>query len=851
MIYQGLQKELARRRVETMKQVVDIHRWAHFDGELPPVIIHPAPFEAAEYAEITVIPQMQESVDPQSDPLGIHLDDQEVISVDPRPVVAQDKNVAIIEEQLKYSDIAKRRELVRIDTADDTRDVGNPVFSLSIPHDTIKSNSMEALNSSFVFFKGSVVMTLQVTSQPFQAGLYILAFIPLTQPGDASPVYSNLNSLLLCPHAYVPIGGTTRVSLRIPFVHNVEYLNLKQFSDTLGTLVLTPLSPINVASTATGQNASVTFSLYAEMPDAEFKILDNVNIAAQNAAELKIAKARIADLESKQPEFDVVPQMGISVSKVVNSGSGGIDYDQTQTTELEAGAPLDKPNVGLDSMQVVAKSAPDMAAFSGMTQAYVLGDSAEQKTPPTKADFGTYVDEMGLSFLFGRTQWLKTTQLSVDHTIGQVLQVHDLCPNPKYLNVAHDEIFYPTLHGHILRLFTYWKCDWDFIFTLPLSAYHTARLAACTHYGRLSTSVTSIEDALAQYATIMDFNSVTPSHSVTVPYQAMTQMMKSSVWSPGQPGSFTWLQRVLGQLSLRVVSALRAPDSVAQQVDVLSFVRLKNVRVSMVREINLEDRLVPGWAEGTVTQSIPPPIDDPPTIIAVVPQAGDKDTAAEDTHIAANLPAEANEHVASTEAAAPAQAPRFIRDEQLISLSEIAKRPAPYLKNISGDIVVSTAEVLIGSADASEPNGGIMRWISQLYRVYKGGMVVTFLGEYDAYAGYCSDPHVDQQTFKHSMVGEDGITNPLQFTGNAPAAAIPAGEGVMQVKIPFQTQYRVLQVPRSITDTVEPYASFGFLYASNETVGTTKDGVYVAGADDFSFGYLYHVPAHQRVTIIP
>ncbi|APG76702.1 hypothetical protein [Beihai picorna-like virus 111] len=539
-------------------------------------------------------------------------------------------------------------------------------------------------------------------------------------------------------------------------------------------------------------------------------------------------------------EWKNVPQ-GLAYSK---SANGAVDF---KANIPGVSGTRDKPNHGVDHIRVVEQAAPEICSFAaGATQAQVMDDHPARKAVATPQDYGTTQSETSIEYLFGRNQLVQRGFF--DTQAVQDISVVNLVPNPIWMEMTAQPVkFHPTLQGYISSLFQYWRCDFEITVTLALSKFHTIRLALCTHVGGLSTDVTNIEDALGQYGSVCDFSEANPSHSIYIPFQARTEQLKVPTLTAGTYGSPEYWLRSMGQFSLRVVNTLQAPETVSPEIEYFIFFRCKNVTMSFVKEIDSRIRDVDPF---TTSHTVPVPMSDPdyigtldpPIRVVNVPQVGEEKSEVEKASlIASAAPVSVNSEVPVTDGIAEYSASPTMKDTSITDLGEICKRQSPIYWSLADDIVLNAAMLFTSTGVSSQGNGGHMRYLSKLFRFWKGSQIWTNFSGGDIEFSFCSDASISTQKFKRSAFGSTTNTS-YQYTGCSPFVVSPVGKGVQQMKLPFNSQFHVLYVPFVANDIYQATASSGFIYGRQTGLGDSKAGVFAGAGDDFTMGFLFKVP---------
>jgi hypothetical protein len=252
------------------------------------------------------IPQMDGGVQGTAetpDEIGVHLGN-DVASVETqRPIEYKEDVHAVVENQLGYIETLQRDQFYKDVTWSDADPALTGLEVAEVPRQLVRGNVGKKAFESFIFSRGTLRVTVQLQSQAFQQGLLYVGFIPLTSAiVSQTYVTTSRTSLMLCPHVLVGAGGMRTVSLDIPFVHNKDYLDHEEL-DFLGSLWLTPFSPLQAGPTAAGEEKTARLSIFYSFHNLELKVIDPVD---QVAAELDALKREIASLKDVQDFVSVV-----------------------------------------------------------------------------------------------------------------------------------------------------------------------------------------------------------------------------------------------------------------------------------------------------------------------------------------------------------------------------------------------------------------------------------------------------------------------------------------------------------------------------------------------------------------
>jgi len=279
---------------------------------------------------------------------------------------------------------------------------------------------------------------------------------------------------------------------------------------------------------------------------------------------------QVPQIKIEPAEFKIDSQGNFlsSVSNVKNVAEGSIDYSGSGPSNALSGeAKLDYPNIGVNPLQIIRSSYPDIANTENVAQARVMDAHPGRQVPLSRGQFGFDRDEMSLSYVFSRRTLLASAQWGDEMPAGEVLFVSDLAPNPLLLAASAGTDVQPTLLGYATMPFEFWRGGLVLVVQVVPSKFHTGRIAICTHYGRQSSDVVDINEAMSQYSRVIDVASGSTSHAILFPWKSPQEMLRI-----GLPAStLKKTETTMGQFSIRVLTQLRTQDSVAGAIDINLF----------------------------------------------------------------------------------------------------------------------------------------------------------------------------------------------------------------------------------------------------------------------------------------
>lgn len=244
-----------------------------------------------------------------------------------------------------------------------------------------------------------------------------------------------------------------------------------------------------------------------------------------------------------------------------------------QSTAVDVDADLDYPNSGAPHPVFVRAPIPHIAAGIGVAQADVLDLYPGRQALMTQQQAGTSAREMSLEYIFSRKSFLYTITWDVAQGDGFVQAVGDLTPPVKMVRlVPSGQELVPTLLGYASLPFSFWRGSLRLTLMVVSSKFHTGRLAVCAHYGRTSAEATTTDEAMAQYAHVIDLTESNTTHVIDFPYKSPLEMLEVPFPdSMISDSTYDDTRYSMGQFSIRVLNSLQAPDTVSQTVSIVVF----------------------------------------------------------------------------------------------------------------------------------------------------------------------------------------------------------------------------------------------------------------------------------------
>lgn len=503
---------------------------------------------------------------------GVTVTDVEhVVSTGGRASIPTDSAGVMSENQLTFQDLAERWNNTTSLPWTSTHQVGSVLYSANLPWDCLTTKTNKAAFERFVYSRAGVRVTFGLQSNAFQAGKVIAFFVPLLDKDHAARTFQgHFAAMTANPHVFLNAGSSGRTTLEIPFVHPNRFLDAAlanraaPYIGSLGSLHVVVFNHLRVGPTTPAQQSRAKINVMYSFTDSEFKVIDPLTVSS------------LPTLSS-----DIVCQ-GAVTSKVTNINienvaDSTIDAGNTQdaleaknSTDVTSG--MDRPNIGLNHSQFVMKPRPNISNFANVDQVTVLAGRAGGTAELRPNDIATTSDEMSLKHICSKPTFFRKIQLAASDDQGTKLASWKLIPNPIMAHGSKNEILTPTMAGFAVQPFAYWHGDLTYTFEFVGSGFHTARLAFCAHYGRDAETIPFTE-AMAQYASVVDFNGANQTAKITVPYKAATDFLRVP---PGDMDT-DWHEGSMGEFSVWVITSLQAPETVSAEITLNVYFSIDNV----------------------------------------------------------------------------------------------------------------------------------------------------------------------------------------------------------------------------------------------------------------------------------
>lgn len=478
--------------------------------------------------------------------------------------------------------------------------------NFAVPGDLLNVSLIKIPFQSFQYWRGDLVLRLQVAGSPLLQGVLAMTFIPLVTTAEANQLSTgDLATLTLNPTVYLYANVNTMAELRIPFNSPFSYLNTDYIlsntgplrdalEGSLGKVLIYPLLPFQTS----GSVASISCSLFTIFENNNFKVPRNSRgITAKLArAESLVTSAlgSLADIGGSLAST-AVNTMATSVKDTItqftkNSKTEVEDHANSAAMPLNfigdvldvAGDALgsalsffglDNPTIPTESGRHIVKSNGSMNYAQGPEYVEKLQIAPASLALTTAETFGSITDEMNLSYLCSRYSYFGSFNVSATQVPGTIVFSCPLSPFPtvrpnsvsvSYGSFIQQNVSFPLL-SYLGIPFRFWTGGLRIKMIVSASMMHTTKLFCAFNYGEYTGGTTTLLDVTSQYGAAIEVSQGSNEFELSIPYVATTPYLNVFDGNVNASNS-------MGTFNVVVMNQLVAPASVVSQIQFALFI---------------------------------------------------------------------------------------------------------------------------------------------------------------------------------------------------------------------------------------------------------------------------------------
>lgn len=427
----------------------------------------------------------------------------------------------------------------------------------AVPYPNVWMNKtmIKSKLEGFRYFRGDLVLRLQVNAQPFNAGILMLFFNPFgNQLTEQPSSLTHFGGVSGYRHVTMNIAEVTSVEMRIPFMCPLSHYDLITQSGDMGTVLC------KVYSQLTGE-ASVDGALWAHYENVSLEMPTGMPIfTAQSGGEKKAGDVEtlLKTTGRISKRFNDVPILG--------------EFSKTVSWAADAAAQVagifgwSKPTDPEFETAVNVTYVRNMANFNGKSLSKPLGLDARNAVETPTNVFGTEEDEMAISTITSRWIYLDRFDMTDASAPGTQLWAWPVHPSSckKYIN-SGNVTNHHTFLSYLSQTFEFWRGGLCYKFLVAKTPFHSGRIRIIFAPGALlSTPLTSINRDFC-YSKIVDLRDTTE-FSFSVPFVSNALWNATHKVNADQPDAQCY-ETPTGMIYIEVLNKLRNPDTAASSIE--------------------------------------------------------------------------------------------------------------------------------------------------------------------------------------------------------------------------------------------------------------------------------------------
>jgi len=431
------------------------------------------------------------------------------------------------------------------------------LYTANFPEALISNSMYQDKLRGFVGLRATLVIKVQVNSQPFQQGRLMLQYFPYAQymANRVDLVNSTLQGRSGCPRTDLDLSVGTEVEMRIPYVSPHVYYNLITGQGSFGAIYLVVYSQLRDQVSGTG---SIEYTVWAHLEDVDIQYPTGANIFTGSspnrinlADQLRMGKLTDAEFRKawsdqaykKSPDKIYAQMMGelqqMRSSGVISNGlgqvSGGLStlskipilgnlftrpaWISSAASNIFKMLGFSKPGVQAPVCDSKLRGQVRMANFNGVDASHKMALSADNEIETKVGLAGTSADENELSHVLSIPNFWDRFDWTTSQTTNTILWDNFVTPfKIKPFSDTITDRFRATHMGYVSNCHGYWRGSIVYTFKFVKTKFHSGRLRISFIPFYFNTTISSgTPDVSRTQKVVVDMRESTEV-SFTVPY---------------------------------------------------------------------------------------------------------------------------------------------------------------------------------------------------------------------------------------------------------------------------------------------------------------------------------------------
>lgn len=473
------------------------------------------------------------------------------------------------------------------------------LYSANFPEALIANTMYREKMEGFLGLRGTLIVRVQVNSQPFQQGRLLLGYVPYAQyiPAKASLATASLTGSTGCPHVDLDLSTATEMILRVPYCSPHVFYNLVTGQGSFGLVFLKVYSPL-ISMDA----SDVDITVFAHLENVELVVPTGAPVYTGSGPNLesKIRELRFAKSEEQarsimtwDHKHNTAPTFAQSGEEAQSQTSGWITQaSQGFSTAFGGLANSKLPLIATasDWASKIFKVGQHIAASFGWSKPSLLSNIQLSKLSTGRymqnaigedacnsmglnpnnriAPFsfsGTKLDEMSLAYIASTPNFLYSFQWQNSNLPNDVLYHTFLSPQTTRVDLGVPGFSVPTHLHFVASAFRLWRGSLVYTFKVVKTKFHSGRLRFIYVPGFFGSTLVGVqvEKCLSFVMDLREQSEIT----VTIPYENTRPWLNMDSYevSPAENDNSFFL----GTLYVIVLNRLVAVSTVSPLVNIL------------------------------------------------------------------------------------------------------------------------------------------------------------------------------------------------------------------------------------------------------------------------------------------
>jgi hypothetical protein len=548
-------------------------------------------------------PDVLDNVDRETNDTLVQEDDgtcsRDVYASRPNDLPSEYYNACLPEDTHQISNFLSRPVILKQGIWSSTSSRGGVIANLNFPSDlfgnTPASTFLISQNvnkvDGFVAMKAKVRVRVEVNSQPFQAGILMMHYVPYAEYMNshtqwyATNNFSDSYAASGCPHVVMNLANSTSMEFVTPYISPYLFFNLATGQGSFGNVVISIVSPLSSAAAN-----SASYTIWANFEDVELRYPTDAPLSTQYAqVGTEIAKRTQRGAISGavggvgRAVADALPYVGLgwlsSPARMLSNAS----------EHILGILGFSKPVVEAPVTRVKQSPAQYFLNADGADTSHKLGLCANGELATVSGWAGTDNDEMRLDYIVSRPNFTKSFMWNVTANADSSLFTIPVSPLWTQTVAARGSGNYATetrftLSAKIASLYSLWRGTMVYTFHVAKTQFHSGRL-------RVSFRPYTFETALAGDARFINM----PAYSYTeeidlsagttftfrVPFVSVRPWLHTQYDVDTTIVSGDARNCATGTVQVSVINPLMASSTVSNSVEILVYTHMEDAQFAV------------------------------------------------------------------------------------------------------------------------------------------------------------------------------------------------------------------------------------------------------------------------------